>query len=79
MADCEFLDKCIFFNDHMKGMPSTSEVIKLRYCRDNYSECGRYRVRMALGKEQVPEDMFPNHLEHAQEMIAKSSQAILGT
>jgi len=71
MADCEFLGGCIFFNDQMKSMPSTSEVFKLRYCKEDYSDCARYLVRMALGKGAVPEDMFPNHIEHARQMIYK--------
>ena len=71
MADCELLEKCVFFNDKMASMPSTSEIIKLRYCKDNCSDCARYLVREALGKERVPEDLFPNQNEKAREVISK--------
>ena len=71
MADCEFLEKCVFFNDKMASMPSTSDLFKLRYCKGNNSDCGRYLVRMALGTERVPQDMYPNHTEKARDIIAK--------
>jgi hypothetical protein len=71
MADCEFLEKCIFFNDKMAGIPSTSEIFKLRYCQGQNSDCARYLVRMALGKERVPEGLFPNQVDDAREIIAR--------
>ncbi len=71
MTDCEMLEKCVFFNDKMANMPSTSELIKLRYCKGDSGECARFLVCKALGRERVPLDLFPNHTDRAQEMIAR--------
>ena len=70
MADCELLEKCVFFNDKMANMPSTAEVIKMRYCREDNSGCARYMVYKALGRGKVPQDLFPNNTEMAKQIIA---------
>lgn len=71
MSDCELLEKCIFFNDKMANMPSTAQVIKRKYCTGDSSECARYMVCKALGRERVPADLFPNQVEKAREVIAQ--------
>lgn len=75
MAGCELLNNCIFFNDKMADMPSTSNVFKMMYCNDNYSACARFHVRNKVGREQVPADLFPNQHERA-ECIIKDKAAI---
>jgi hypothetical protein len=69
MADCELLNTCIFFNDKMADMPSTAEVIKIRYCREEYSGCARHMIYKAIGREKVPQDLFPNNTERAKQII----------
>ena len=71
MSDCEFLKTCVFFNDKMAGMPSTSEIIKLRYCKGDNSDCARFVVCQALGREKVPADLFPNHGDRARTLLAQ--------
>lgn len=71
MPDCELLSGCIFFNDRMANMPSTSNVFKMMYCNDNFEGCARYTVRKEAGKENVPEDLFPNQIEKAREILSK--------
>lgn len=70
MGNCEMLEKCIFFNDKMANMPSTAEVIKLRYCKDDSEGCARFMVCKALGREKVPEELFPNQVDRAKKIIA---------
>ncbi|RII25397.1 MAG: hypothetical protein CXR31_14490 [Geobacter sp.] len=72
MTDCELLKTCIFFNDKMQNMPSTAEVIKLRYCNGDYTDCARFTIFKAVGREKVPQDLFPNQIEKAREIIAGS-------
>jgi hypothetical protein len=62
MADCECLAKCPFFNDKMANMPSMADIMKHRYCHDDWDTCARYRVFKALGREHVPSDLFPNQV-----------------
>lgn len=71
MAECESLSGCIFFNDQMQDMPATAAIYKARYCRNGKEECARYMVRMELGKEHVPPDLFPNQAGRAQEIISR--------
>ncbi len=70
MKDCELLEKCIFFNDKMVGMPSMAEVIKLRYCKDDNTGCARHMVCKSLGREKVPADLFPNQVDRAEKLMA---------
>lgn len=70
MPACELLGACIFFNDMMANMPSTSNVFKLIYCEDNYGGCARYLVRNELGKEGVPTDLFPNQGDRVHGIIS---------
>ena len=73
MADCECLEKCPFFNDRMQNMPALSKVYKRNYCQSDSAKCARFVVFKALGREAVPDDLFPNQMEVAEELINKSS------
>lgn len=70
MADCQLIEKCIFFNDKMGDMPSMASIYKKRYCRDDNSGCARFQVFQALGRERVPVDLYPNDTDRAAEVIA---------
>ncbi len=70
MADCEKLEKCPFFNDHMANKPATAGMMKTRYCHGDRTECARYMVSTAKGPGAVPADLFPNMIERAR-MILK--------
>ena len=70
MSDCELLAGCIFFNDKMADMPSTAEIIKIRYCRGDSSDCARFVVCKSIGREKVPQDLFPNQTDRARQIIA---------
>jgi hypothetical protein len=71
MPDCELLSGCSFFNDQMANMPSTSNVIKMLYCNDNFEGCTRYTVRRKAGREAVLDDLFPNQAERAREILSR--------
>jgi len=72
MSDCELLKTCIFFNDKMANLPSTVEIFKIKYCRSDNTECARYMVFKALGRERVPQDLFPNQVDVARKVISPS-------
>jgi hypothetical protein len=73
MADCELLEKCIFYNDKMKDAPATAEMFKKKYCRSDNSECARYMVFQALGREKVPPALFPNLTDEAKKILRRAS------
>ena len=51
MADCEFLDGCLFFNDQMEDMPSVSNLLK--HHADFEALLAEYRERMVAAKVQL--------------------------
>jgi hypothetical protein len=70
MADCKLLAGCPFFNDQMQGLETTKELMKQRYCRDDYSGCARFMVFSALGRPKVPADLTPNQVDRAKQIIS---------
>ncbi len=74
MAKCELTETCIFFNDRMASMPSTANLLKKVYCEGGFDTCGRHMVFKAIGRENVPNDLFPNHCDRAITVIEKHSQ-----
>ncbi len=73
MANCELIATCIFFNDKMADLPSAADFLKKKFCVGDNSECGRYVVFKALGREKVPKDLFPNDIERAKALISAGS------
>jgi hypothetical protein len=69
MADCILLEKCLFFNDKMAGMPAASDLMKKRYCTKDNSTCARFMIVQAMGREHVPQDLFPNNTDRAKTII----------
>lgn len=57
---CELTSICIFFNDQMQGKPAMLALYKAQYCHADNSQCARYTVYLALGRDAVPRDMYPN-------------------
>jgi len=70
--DCPALATCPFFADRLQNMPSTSELLKQRYCRSNYERCARWVVREKLGKEKVPPDLFPHETARMRAIVVSS-------
>ncbi len=71
MTDCPRLPGCPFFLEKMQSKPGTTEMYKNTYCRRSYETCARYLVLMALGKEKVPADLYPNEQDRAKLIISK--------
>lgn len=69
MANCENLLGCPFFNDAIPNMPITAQYLKNTYCTEHPDMCARYIVCTALGKDQVPLDLFPEELSKAETII----------
>jgi hypothetical protein len=55
-------------------MPITAEYLKSRYCSSNPLDCARYIVNQSLGKDKVPQDLFPEELTKAERIIAQHKQ-----
>lgn len=71
MGECEFLDDCPFFNDQLGDKTDKFEVMKEQYCKNNNLNCARYMVAHAVGKENMPEDLYPHEKMRAYAVIAE--------
>ena len=67
--DCECLNGCLFFNNKMGTIPRTLELFKNSLCRGDSSQCARYMIFTALGKDKVPADLWPNDVERARTLL----------
>lgn len=74
MAGCERLAKCPIVNDVVYGSTADFEKIKTKYCYNNYSECARYMVLAAVGGDFVPNDLLPEQVEKAKEIIEEAQE-----
>ena len=66
---CSLAETCIFFNDRMANMPSMANMYKARYCQASYEGCARYRVFKAVGRENVPTDLYPNEADRVEAIV----------
>ncbi len=73
MGECEFIAGCPFFKGEMAGKDDQIEALKDNYCRSNSLHCSRYLVASAVGKENMPGDLFPDEKERAYLVIAEHS------
>lgn len=71
MQECELIEKCPFYNDQLEGNIEQIEEMKEKYCRKNNLNCARYMVFMALGKESMPDELFPHQKDRAYEVISQ--------
>lgn len=72
MADCICLPRCPFFNDRMASKPAMATMYKQQYCQGDSTHCARHIVFTALGREFVPENLFPNQVDRAKQILAKA-------
>lgn len=71
MAECEFIQKCPFFNDKLDIKSVDIESLKTKFCRNNNLNCARYMVALSLGPEKTPLNLSPQEKERAYEVIAQ--------
>ena len=69
MATCECLSGCIFFNDRMASMPVLAERWKQKFCLGDHAVCARHQVLAALGRGNVPPDLYPNQADRARQLM----------
>ncbi len=73
MPDCQSIAACPFFNDRMTHMPFIAGMMKRHYCQDHFEDCARFMIKTKLGKEKVPENLFPNERDRAMKILGGQS------
>lgn len=71
MSECECLVGCPFFNDKMPENDGMGAIYKKKYCLGDNSKCARYMVFKKLGKGKSPDNLYPNMIDKANEIIKK--------
>ncbi len=71
MKHCEFIEKCLFFNNKLKNMPKATDSLKAMYCKWNYAKCARYKIAVTLGPSAIPDDLFPGDIKQADELLIR--------
>ena len=71
MGDCEFIERCPFFQGKLAEKPVEIEELKIKYCKGNNLNCARYMIAQAAGKEKMPPDLYPDDKVIAYQVIAE--------
>lgn len=71
MAGCERLLRCLIVNDSKEDSASV-EMVKEKYCNNNYSACARYMVLKSVGGDFVPNDLMPEQVERVKKIIKEA-------
>jgi hypothetical protein len=64
------LPGCPFFHDKMQNYPFAAEHMKRKFCLGDNTDCARHRIRVGLGSEAVPDNLFPNDNARADGILA---------
>jgi UTP-glucose-1-phosphate uridylyltransferase len=69
MNKCPVLEQCRFFNNVLENMPAISESLMEQYCLGDNTECARFFIFDEIGKEHLPDDVFPHEMEKAKKLV----------
>ena len=76
MAGCEKLSGCPMVNGNRGNSLEFCEKIKEKYCNDNNLECARYMIVREVGSDFVPQDLEPDQIEEAKEIIEECREFV---
>lgn len=71
MAECELSAGCNFLNNQVSDNQGRIDFYKEFYCLGSKSICARYMIAKSIGKDFVPENLSPNHVMRAKEILDK--------
>ncbi len=66
---CECFENCDLFDNTTAKLPSTAKSFQDKFCKGDHGNCARYLIYKRLGKEFVPDDLFPNERGKALNII----------
>ena len=72
---CELRMTCPLFNEHMQATPAARAMYRVRYCNGDNAACARYVVYLALGRESIPGDLYPNDHLRAKDLVKTARAA----
>ena len=72
---CEHIEDCKFFSKHLKNNPQQVHDIMEKYCKNEPKRCARFLIWSVLGKNAVPEKLFPDMQHVAVQLIKQAEKA----
>lgn len=76
MNECERMDRCRYFIEHLKDLEAIQEMWKRKFCQGDKNQCARYMVLKALGPDQVPDYLVPTQVDIAKEIIGEGQNIV---
>jgi len=58
----------------MENMSAMATIFKSSYCLNDNSACARYKVSEELGKDMVPDDLYPNDLRRIEKLFLNNNK-----
>lgn len=68
--ECELRQYCSLYKE-MMSINGAHKHIGSKYCKQKAEDCARYIVYKKLGKDKIPDDLFPGEVERAFKIIKK--------
>jgi len=59
MSQCNFMDKCAFYNNRIKDMQEVGDFVKKLYCQQKSERCNRLKDAGDREVSDVNNDMTP--------------------
>lgn len=72
MGKCELLETCPFFQGKLGNKPDQIDELKEKYCLSNNLNCARYMIVNSLGRDNMPDDLYPHEKDRAYLHIAQN-------
>ncbi len=66
---CDRLDGCPFYQDKLPLKRGVGTIFKSKYCNENFEQCARYHVIREAGEQFVPDSLYPNMQDVADDII----------
>lgn len=74
MAMCEKFGQCPFYQGQMKAEEGLGAMYKKKYCEGDKTLCARYTVATKCGQKFVTNDLYPNMLDKAKEILKQNGK-----
>ncbi|HUX21245.1 MAG TPA: hypothetical protein VMW69_08385 [Spirochaetia bacterium] len=65
MYECPYVDDCTFLSRTIADLPDVAFLMKARHCERGHEACARYILAERLGRERVPDELYPNQMGKA--------------
>jgi hypothetical protein len=66
---CDLGGHCSFQENMLQNKPVTAAIFKSLFCDLDFEKCARFMAAKALGQNEVPPDLYPNHTDRLRRIM----------